>query len=80
MVTMCKLQLSLILLIIFCATASIYATHFRGGVIMVRPKIGGANRKVSQPYITVITLVSYNSTLLYYTYNVMHEGMHSYII
>ena len=27
--------------------ASVYAAHFRGGVIMIRPKLGGAAKEVS---------------------------------
>ena len=36
---------NLILLISFCT--AVYSTHFRGGVIMVKPKPGGTAREVN---------------------------------
>ena len=36
-----------VLLLNFCA-AVVYSSHFRGGVIMVKPKPGGTAREVSQ--------------------------------
>jgi len=35
------------LLILFCATANVYSGHFRGGIIMVRPKPGGEAKEVN---------------------------------
>ena len=35
------------LLTLLCATATVYAAHFRGAVIMVSPKHGGAANEVS---------------------------------
>ena len=35
-----------VILIFLYATDSAHASHFRGGVIMVRPKLGGAAREV----------------------------------
>ena len=36
----------LILLTFWCATDHVYASHFRGGVIMVKPKLGGGTKEV----------------------------------
>ena len=43
----CKISLLFTLLIFYHATDQVYAAHFRGGVIMVRPKTGGAPKEVS---------------------------------
>jgi len=45
-VTMCKRWLIVVLLIFFCATANVNSNHFRGGVIMVRPRPGGEAKEV----------------------------------
>ena len=36
-----------ILLTFWFATGNVYAAHFRGGVIMVKPKLGGAAKEVN---------------------------------
>ena len=41
-----KHWLIVILLIVFHAAYDVYASHFRGAVIMVRPKPGGAVKEV----------------------------------
>ena len=38
--------IEIILLTFLYATDSAHASHFRGGVIMVRPKLGGAAKEV----------------------------------
>ena len=42
-----KRWIMVILLMHMCTIDNVYASHFRGGVIMVRPKVGGAAKEVS---------------------------------
>ena len=41
-----KTWIMVILLTYMYATDNAYAAHFRGGVIMVKPKVGGAAKEV----------------------------------
>ena len=41
-----KRWVMIILLMYMCTIDNVYASHFRGGVIMVRPKVGGAPKEV----------------------------------
>ena len=41
-----KTWIMVILLTYLYATDNVYASHFRGGVIMVKPKVGGAAKEV----------------------------------
>ena len=34
-------------IILLCAVSNVYSAHFRGGTIMVRPKLGGAATEVT---------------------------------
>ena len=47
MMMMYKPWIMVIVLTYLYATDIVYASHFRGGVIMVRPKVGGAAKEVS---------------------------------
>ena len=38
-------------LVLLCVTGDVHASHFRGAVIMVKPKPGGAAREVSYSYV-----------------------------
>ena len=44
---MYKPWIMVIVLTYLYATDNVYAAHFRGGVIMVRPKVGGAPKEVN---------------------------------
>ena len=46
MMMMYKPWIMVIVLTYLYATDNVYASHFRGGVIMVRPKVGGAPKEV----------------------------------
>lgn len=42
-----RLWLLGVFLVTFCATTTVvHSAHFRGAVIMVRPKLGGADKEV----------------------------------
>ena len=41
-----KTWIMVILLTYLYATDNVHAAHFRGGVIMVKPKVGGAAKEV----------------------------------
>jgi len=39
-------RLAILLLILFWVVSSVFSSHFRGGIFMIRPKPGGADREV----------------------------------
>ena len=44
-------------LLLFYAPSGVRSTHFRGGIIMIRPQPGGASKEVSPLTCTTIILV-----------------------
>ena len=45
-----------VLLIHFYAVENVYSSHFRGAVIMVKPKLGGAAKEVNRAWSEMIVL------------------------
>ena len=56
---MYRLWIIAIVLTYLYASDNVYASHFRGGVVMVKPKIGGAAKEVKDELIS-----SYNNSHL----------------